>query len=319
MSSPKDKRTLLFFGPTGVGKTDALRSLSDFYELISADSRQVYRGLDIGTAKPGAGERQRIRHHLIDICDPRDSWDVGQFVEAADRLIPQIAGRGRVPVVSGGTAFYLKGFLFGLPGTPRGSAKLRAELEHRLEQRGLAELRRELKTVDPEAERRIAENDRYRVLRALEVYHTAGTPLSSFDEPTVPREGVHARLVGVYRPREDLYDRINRRVEHMFHCGLPSEVAGLRDQGYVWTDPGMQTIGYREFGELGGDPPWSESTLRRIQDRIARNSRRYAKRQETFFRRLPGVSWVDATDPAALRRVLDTAVEGLYPTGSFFD
>lgn len=129
------------------------------FELISADSRQVYRGFDVGTAKPSPSERWRIPHHLIDICDPDESFDVGKFVEACDTLVPEIQRRGAVPIISGGTAFYLQGYLFGLPGTPSASGELRDRLQERCDREGLSPLREELRTVDPVAEARIAAND----------------------------------------------------------------------------------------------------------------------------------------------------------------
>jgi len=296
-----------------VGKTAAIADLvrtttTHTWELISADSRQVYRGLDIGTAKPSSAERALLPHHLIDVCDPRESWDVGQFVERADALVDGIRRRGATPLISGGTAFYIRGYLFGLPGTPKASAELRARLDQRLADEGLDRLREELERVDPASAARIAPADAYRILRALEVYHTAGRPLSSYAPPETVRPGVRPLMVGLFRDRRDLYARIDRRVEEMFAAGLPAEVAALLEQGYGADDPGMQTIGYREFLELG-PPPWSPATLGDVRDRIARNTRRYAKRQETFFRRLPGVRWVRAGETrdlhAALEPVLD--------------
>ncbi|MFO8042140.1 MAG: tRNA (adenosine(37)-N6)-dimethylallyltransferase MiaA [Alkalispirochaeta sp.] len=308
--------TVLLFGSTAVGKTAALDTIATDInaspvEIISADSRQVYREMDLGTAKPTAAERRRIPYHLVDVVTPRESWDVGQFVEAADLLVPEIYGRGAVPVICGGTAFYHRGYLFGLPGTPRASAELRRQLEERLHTEGLEPLRRELRAVDPQSDRRIAANDRYRVVRALEVYHTSGYPLSSYVAPTSLRAEVSPIVVGLYRPREELYRRIDERVDQMFAAGLPAEVARLLETGYTEHDPGLQTIGYREFFQVAGGPPWGDAALDEIRRLIARNTRRYAKRQETFFRRIPGVQWIDADDESALRRtlapVLDTA------------
>ncbi len=307
--------TLLLVGPTAVGKTAALNALAQdstpvHLEIISADSRQVYRMMDIGTAKPDVQAQRRTPHHLIDVISPGESWDVGQFVEAADALIPQIRGRGAVPVICGGTGFYHQGYIFGLPGTPRASTALRRRLEDRFHREGLEALRQELREVDPESDRRIAANDRYRVLRALEVYHTSGHPLSAYGVPSTPRGGVAPVVVGLYRTREELYRRIAVRVDRMFEEGLPGEVVRVLECGYSPTDPGLRTIGYREFFDVGGPPPWSGATLEQVRAMIVRNTRRYAKRQETFFRRLPGVQWIHADDGAQLRDacapVLDT-------------
>ena len=312
---PMPSPTLLLVGPTAVGKTAALDALAhDFptvhLEIISADSRQVYRMMNIGTATPDVQERRRTPHHLIDVISPGESWDVGQFVEAADALIPRIRARGAVPVICGGTAFYHQGYIFGLPGTPRASVALRRRLEDRLDREGLEALRRELREVDPESDRRIAPNDRYRVVRALEVYHTSGRPLTAYGVPSTPRSGVAPVVVGLYRTREELYRRIAVRVDRMFEEGLPEEVARVLELGYSPTAPGLRTIGYREFFDVGGHPPWSDATLEQVRALIVRNTRRYAKRQETFFRRLSGVQWIHADDGQRLRDasapVLDT-------------
>lgn len=287
--------------------TAAIPSVS--FEVISADSRQVYRGFDIGTAKPSDEERRRILHHGIDICDPEERFDVGRFVALCDGAIPSIQRRGAVPIVSGGTAFYLQGYLFGLPDTPLASEEVRNRLIERCREEGLDALREELRRVDPISDERIATNDRYRVLRALEVYYTAGRPLSSFPHPTKIRPGIDPLIIGLSRNREELYRRINTRVEKMFNEGLPAEVARLASTT-GFTAPAFEGIGYREFNEMGGDPPWDDVTLASIRERIARNTRRYAKRQELFFRRIPGVEWIPADDHAALvgrvRRWIET-------------
>jgi tRNA dimethylallyltransferase len=308
------KSTVMLFGSTAVGKTsviDALAADPTFpsLEIISADSRQVYRGMEIGTAKPTGEQQRRARYHLIDTVSPRETWDVGQFVESAERLIPEIRGRGAVPVLCGGTAFYHHGYLFGLPGTPRASRETRQALEYRLQRDGLEALRRELRGVDPESEHRIADNDRYRVLRALEVYYTSGSPLSSYSRPTTPRAGISPVIVGLYRPREEIHRRIASRVDQMFADGLAREVTELLHEGYEPSDPGMQTIGYREFFEIGGRPPWSGAVLDEVRELIARNTRRYAKRQETFFKRIPGVQWILADDYQALKRALEPVLD----------
>lgn len=317
-------RALILFGPTAVGKTAALASLTarfpdHSFEIISADSRQVYRGLDIGTAKPDSRELVARPHHLIDILDPRDRWDVGRFVGEADRLVREIARRGATPIISGGTAFYLEGYLLGLPGTPRADEGLRAELQARLEREGSEVLWTELSRVDPAGAARIHRNDGYRILRALEVYHASGRPLSSYRTPRERRPGVDATVIGLQRDRADLYERINRRVAEMFAAGLPREVERLMDTGYRNGDPGMQSIGYREFFEIGTPPPWSEGDLRTVETLIARNTRRYAKRQITFFRRIPGVEWVSVDDNPAPSAVLDIVGKHLHTDRSFLE
>lgn len=262
---------------------------------------QVYRGLDIGTAKPRGAVLERLPHHLIDIRNPDEGYNVGDFVKDADRLIPEIAGRGRLPVVSGGSAFYLRTFVYGLPSTPRSDRETKAALERECAERGLAALRSELEGVDPQTARRLPENDRYRILRALEVYRSTGRPLSRYTLPESPRSTHRLLVVGLERDRGELYRRIDERVEEMMARGLPAEVERLLERGHTFEQPALRAIGYREFaGYVSG-----EYGLARVQELIQRNSRRYAKRQITFFRRLPGVHWLAAGSYDELRAAVE--------------
>ena len=225
---------VLLFGPTGVGKTAVLETLSPgTFEVVSADSMQVYRGMDIGTAKPAAELLHRLPHHLIDICDPSEQFHLGEFVRLADKAVKEILARGSVPIISGGTAYYFKHFLYGLPAVPPGDPDQRHEIEAEAKQVGNTEMLRRLAEVDPPSAARISENDRYRIVRALEVFRTAGRPLSSFPPPTTLRPGLKPLIIGLSRPREELYRRIDRRVEEMIRQGLAAEVEKLRTQGYT--------------------------------------------------------------------------------------
>lgn len=311
------KTAFILFGATAVGKTAALETvlrdaphLAGRVELISADSRQVYRNLDIGTAKPLPGVREKMPHHLVDILDPHKRFDVGQFVHACDQLVPEIHARGRLPVITGGTAFYLKAYLYGLPRTPPASARVRTALRRRLENEGLEALRAELVSVDRESAVRIGENDAYRILRALEIYHATGQPRSAFSEPSRFRDNLDVTVIGLFREREELYTRINERIAAMFSAGLPAEVDRLYRAGYRPEDPGLRTIGYREFFEVAGPPPWSPDVLVEIRKRISRDTRHYARRQEIFFRRLSGIRWLDADDCGSLAVALEESVGG---------
>ncbi len=234
------------------------------------------------------------------LFDGTRSFDAGQFVESCDSLVPDIQAAGAIPIISGGTAFYLQRYLFGLPEAPPALPAVRLRLEKRLATLGLEEMRRELSRVDPRTEERINRNDAYRVIRALEVFETTGKPLSDFDVPRTIRPGIAPLVIGLYRPREELYDRINRRVRHMMAAGLPEEVERLLGKGYTLNDPAFRTIGYREFIEIADMPPWTEEELQAVEERIARNSRRYAKRQELFFRRIPCVRWIHGDDTDTL-------------------
>lgn len=283
-------------GPTAVGKTELVRKLfTHRAEVISADSMQVYRGLDIGTAKPGPEVRRGLPHHLIDVTDPSEQFTVGDFVHAADRLVPQISRRGNLPVISGGTAFYVRGFLFGLPDTPPAFTEIRALIKREMEQRGNDEMFAELAEVDPVTAARISSADSYRIERALEVYRGTGRPLSSFTVPSSYREQYRALLIGLNRPREELYGRINARVERMFTDGLLREVVALLQSGCGESTPCMQGIGYREVAAFRRSGCGS---VRSLIELIQRNTRRYAKRQLTFFRRFPDIQWFhpDNTD-----------------------
>jgi tRNA dimethylallyltransferase len=249
---------------------------------------QAYRLLDIGTAKPSRQLRQRIPHHLIDVLEPTQQYNAGQFVHLADELVHRIQGRGNIPILCGGTAYYLRCFITGLPDSPPGDPEIRKALKIEAEQRGLPALLDELERADPVTRSRVKERDTYRILRALEVYRSSGRPLSAFTNPTAPRKDYGFLLIGLTRERGQLYERIAQRVERMFREGLVEEVGSLLKRGLGFSDPGMRGIGYREFFELRKGC----TTLDMVKELIKRNSRRYAKRQITFFKTLPDVHWL---------------------------
>ena len=311
---------LVLFGPTASGKTNVLLRLfeggldrhgdSRPAEVVSADSMQVYRGMDIGTAKPSAGEREKLPHHLIDIRNPNEQFNAGDFVRLAREAIADIARREAFPVVCGGTGFYLKNLILGLPESPPVDETIRAALKDELREKGAAALMEELARGDPVSARRIHINDAYRLLRALEVLRLTGRPLSSFGvsgrggrdshggtEDT--GENIRWVCVGLSRPREELYRRIDARCAAMFAQGLPDEVRKLCDMGYTPRDPGLRAIGYREFFVQDEDEYRLSHDIAGVQALVAQNSRRYAKRQITFFASLPGVQWIKAGDDDA--------------------
>ncbi|MDR1419844.1 MAG: tRNA (adenosine(37)-N6)-dimethylallyltransferase MiaA [Treponema sp.] len=294
----------VLFGPTASGKTEALARLfskdslfPDFAgkaEVVSADSMQVYRGMDIGTAKPSPRERERLPHHLVDIRDPREQFNAGDFVRLAGEACEDIWRRGKLPVVSGGTGFYLRNFIMGLPESPPSDGALRAVLKAELESRGAAFLMEELASGDPESAARIHINDEYRLLRALEVLRQTGRPLSAYRR-NGGREGrFDFFIAGIRCPREELYRRVNERCAAMFRNGLAGEVRRLAEAGYGPGDPGLRAIGYREFFTGDGKGPFAVSEdLAAVEELAARNSRRYAKRQIVYFASVPGVRWID--------------------------
>jgi tRNA dimethylallyltransferase len=308
--NPLDIPVLVLFGPTASGKTGILRELFISgknglkAEVISADSMQVYRGMDIGTAKPSAEERSRLPHHLIDIRDPDEQFNTGDFCRLADEACHQIAGRGKLPVVSGGTGFYLKNFIMGLSEAPPSDKAIRVQLKQELKEKGAGPLMEELAACDPVSAGRIHINDEYRLLRALEVQRLTNRPLSSFQVNAVnKRAGFRFLIIGLKRPREELYRRIDLRCAEMFRQGLESEVRALYEAGYTPDDPGLRAIGYREFfycDETDNPGEWKLSeNADGVQELAAQNSRRYAKRQVTFFASIPGVKWIQPDNDEA--------------------
>jgi tRNA dimethylallyltransferase len=316
MPGEKAVPVCILFGPTGSGKTALIEDLfvrgqgPGPAEIVSADSMQVYRGMDIGTAKPDRSLREKLPHHLIDIRDPREQFNAGDFVRLADEACAAIAGRGALPVVSGGTGFYLRNFILGLSEAPPGDAALREALGEEFRCRGAAALMEELAACDPPSAARIHPNDRYRLLRALEVFRLSGRPLSSFapSPPDAPRGKYRFLILGLCRPREELYRRIDGRCAAMFRRGLPAEVEGLYRAGYGPGDPGLAAIGYREFFVESAPGQYARSgDLAGVEALVARNSRRYAKRQITYFASLPEARWIPAGEdpPGQMRKALE--------------
>ena len=284
---------VLIFGPTAVGKTALLEApVFNNSEIINADSMQVYRNMNIGTAKPDMEFLRRVKHHLIDIREPQQQFHAGEFVELADQLAADITQRGKLPVICGGTGFYFKNFIYGLPDAPPSNEAVRRRLQAEFEANGAEDLRKRLAEIDPASAARINANDNYRILRALEVYESSTKPLSEYEVPSQPRPGYRILLIGLNRDREELYERINMRVDIMFDQGLEAEVASLMAAGCVETDPGMKGIGYREFFTAGKEGLDNEQ----LKELIRRNSRRYAKRQITWFRQLENINWFSPED-----------------------
>lgn len=296
-------RVILLFGPTAVGKTALLDELpSDRFELINADSMQVYRGMDIGTAKPSLEFRCRIPHHLIDICDPHDQFHVGDFVRLAETAIAEIVSRGRISVVSGGTAYYLRTLMFGMPAVPPSDPTTRKRILEELAAQGLAALYKRLSQIDRTTAERVGPSDPYRIARALEVYESSGKPLSTFPPPIAPRDDMQFTALGLDRPRAELHQRISDRVDGMLRAGLVGEVTRLVANGYTAKDPGMKGIGYREF--FSPDGRFIPDRPETVAEQIKTDSRRYAKRQMTFFRSLPNTQWFDPDDPSPIKAAI---------------
>lgn len=280
-------------GPTASGKTALALKLAErlALEIISADSRQVYRGMDIGTAKPDRRELAEVPHHLIDVVDPDENFTAADFVERGRVAIEQIRRRGRLPLVVGGTGLYIRALLLGLADAPGGNEQIRREM-HLVEERGgPGTLYRQLETIDPSLAARLSPSDLVRIVRALEVFHLTGRRFSDLQREHASRPSPYRALkIGLAPDRKILYDRIDRRVENMISAGLPEEVRGLLERGYSPDLKSMQTIGYRETVDyLQG-----RLTLAEAVSLIQRNSRRYAKRQATWFGRDNSIIWLDS-------------------------
>lgn len=273
---------IVIVGPTASGKTALACDLAERLggEVISADSQQCYRGLDVGTAKPGAGERARVRHHLLDVADPEEQLDAAAFVRLADEAIADIQGRGKVPIVAGGTGLWIRALLRGLlPGPDRNEA-FRAAFRADLAARGLAAAHARLAAVDPESAARIQPNDRVRIERALEVHHLTGRSMSALQrEHGFAEKRYEARVIHLDPPRELLRARIEVRTRAIFAPGSAffDEVRRLVPGGKA-----LKIIGYGEaFAALDQGP---EALAASCERTIARTYR-YAKRQQTWFRR----------------------------------
>ncbi|MEP0773887.1 MAG: tRNA (adenosine(37)-N6)-dimethylallyltransferase MiaA [Acidobacteriota bacterium] len=293
---------IVIAGPTAVGKSALGVDLAEAIggEIVSADAFAVYRGMDIGTDKPDAVARERVRHHLVDVADPREAYSAGRFIQDAEAAIADIRARGRRPVVVGGTMFYIRALRYGLFPEPPKDAALRARLEAEWDHDPRA-VRARLEELDPLAAQRSAPTDRQRTLRALEVCLVAGRPISELWAAGDPGEMRHAAVVlALTRPREELRARIQTRVERMFSTGLVEEVGRLLEGGVPPQSHALKAIGYRQaLGVVLG--AWSAAEAR---EATVQATRRLAKRQMTWLRSEPGVTWLEAASPSLLEDAL---------------
>jgi tRNA dimethylallyltransferase len=286
-------------GPTASGKSSLGVLLARKFggEVLACDSTQVYRGFDIGTAKPTAEERQGVPHHLLDLVDPDFLFTAGEYRTRAVAVLEDLKLRSRLPVLTVGTGLYLRALLEGLADTPGRSEELRARLESRADAQSPEFLHRVLRRLDPEAALRIGSRDRPKMIRAIEVCLLSGRPLSEIHQAgRTPLEGYHPIKIGLQPPRAALYERIERRVHRMLDRGWLDEVAGLVRSGVAQNTKPFDFIGYSELSaHLGGTVTRAAATKA-----IAQATRRYAKRQMTWFRKEPAVHWLPGfgDDPA---------------------
>ena len=288
-----DNRVICVVGPTATGKTKMGVALAKRFggEVVSVDSMQIYRGMTIGTAAPTAEEMDGVRHHMVAIADPAESWSVARFTEQADLCIGDILRRGKCPVLVGGTGLYLDSILSGRTFAPGHSGgEIRKSLQAELAREGIESLYRQLREIDPETAARLPIRDEKRILRALEVYRETGETLTAHDARTRLRPPKYrACTIGLtFRDRADLYARIDRRVDTMVERGLLREVEALLQTGLPETATALQAIGYKQFLSVyRGDTPVSEAVAE-----VKLRSRQYAKRQLTWLRRKDDIHWL---------------------------
>ena len=313
---------VVIFAPTASGKTALTRELfsqggSHFIlnaEVISADSQAVYKGMNIGTAKPEPSFCKVIPHHLIDILEPSEQCNVSDFVDMADEACLDIYKRGKIPVLCGGTGFYIRNFLYGVAKTPMSDEKIRKALQERIAKEGNEALYNELKEIDAESAKHIHVNDSYRICRALEVYYISGKTRTSYKVERKLREQYNFVFVILEPKRDVLYERIRNRVDIMFTEGLIGEVRGLIDKGYTKDSPGMKAIGYSEwFNEDGSVIDFDdEKAVETVKENIKHHSTKYSKKQYTYIRDIDEGITVDySASDEDIKKVADIIKERL--------
>ena len=285
-------RTLFLIGQTASGKGAAAFALAQAIgaEIISLDSMKLYRGMDIGTAKPPPERRQEVPHHMLDVADPHEHFSTALYVEGAERAVEDIASRGAVPLFAGGTALYLKAMTEGLFDGPPADPELRARLRAEAAEHGPEHLHRRLAEIDPDAAAKIHPNDLRRIERAIEVHEKTGTPISKLQTQFGrPSDKADAILMGLRRDKADLHERINRRVDAMMAAGLLDEVRRLAKAPEPLGQEASQSLGYKEMlSHLNG-----ESTLDEAVELLKLHTRQFAKAQMTWFKRMERIEWFD--------------------------
>ncbi len=296
MRFPITQPVIALVGPTAIGKTELSLKLAEEFncEILSLDSMQVYRFMDIGTAKATLDERKRVVHHLIDIVNPDEAYDANRYVEDASELIVDIHNRSKIPLLVGGTGLYLQSLVEGLFEGVGEFPDIREKLQRRLVEEGSLKLHNELNIIDCNSAKRIHKNDTHRLLRALEIYYATGESWAKhIDKHSQTKELRFSNLLqlGLTCDRETLYLRINKRTSAMLRAGLQGEVEDLLSRGYHRRLKSMQSIGYRHMIEhlLDGRPRIETENL------LARDTRRYAKRQYTWFRKMD-IEWFEITE-----------------------
>ncbi len=280
---------LVILGPTAVGKSEIAISLAKKIkgEIISADSMQFYRGMNLGTAKPSADEQKVVPHHLIDLLKPDVPFNVFDYAKEAEKIIKEIHQRKKVPILVGGSGLYIRAVVDGLFENPKIDSEKKSIAKEKLRNKSTDFLYQELKKIDQKASQKIHPNDRRRIKRALEVFYTTGIPISVLQKKK-PSRAFQTLLIGISRERKELYQRINKRVEAIFAQGFVDEVKALLENGYTENLNSMQAIGYKETVVYLNN----ERSLTETIELIKKNTRRFAKRQLSWFRQDKRIKWI---------------------------
>ncbi|MBO4725903.1 MAG: tRNA (adenosine(37)-N6)-dimethylallyltransferase MiaA [Firmicutes bacterium] len=305
-------RIICVCGPTAVGKTKYAIELAKAVsgEVVSADSMQLYKFMDLGSAKPTAEEQAEVPHHLVDFVDPRDGFSVAEYQKCAKEAIADIFSRGKTPVISGGTGLYISSLIYDMDfGSAPKDDEFRQSLTELAKEKGGEHLLEMLREVDPAAAERIHPNNVKKIIRAIEVATGTGKGIPAFEESFKPTGDYGYLLIGLMRDREELYARIDKRVDILVEMGLEKEIRGLLNMGLTADDISMKGIGYKEIiGYFNGEYDFDEAV--RL---VKRNTRHYAKRQMTWLRRYKEMHWVnlsELSEDAAVSTVISLATDG---------
>jgi tRNA dimethylallyltransferase len=301
------KPLAVILGPTAVGKSHlALKLAQDWgTEIVGADALQIYKGMDIGTAKPSVHERSLVPHHMIDIVYPDEPYNAGRYEREAREAIERVHRAGKVPLLVGGCGLYLKAVLHGLFAGPQTDLKLRKQLQQEADAHGEYYLYERLREVDPQTAERLHHKDRSRLIRAIEVYLLTGTPISVLQRRhSFQQVRYQTRIIGLTRDRADLYARIEKRVDQMIEEGLIAEVEKLLDLGYSEDSTALQGLGYKQIVAMLKGKYSFEDAVHLLKT----DTRHYAKRQFTWFRQVENIHWIDLGDCSSSEEVLKLGI-----------
>jgi len=306
-----EREVIVIVGPTCSGKTNLSLKLSQLIpsEIISADSRQIYKHLDIGTAKPSKNQLKKATHHLIDILDPSENYDASLFEKDAEKIIDEIFKKNKTPIIVGGSGLYIKALIDGIFGTADKDEEYRKELHQKRKEYGNELLYKELKKVDPESAAKMLPQNWKRVMRALEVFHTSGQPIWKHHQiQYIGKEKKYLfKQFGLNWDRKILYENIDKRVDEMIANGFVDEVKNILFEGYDKNLNSLNTVGYKEIIQhLDG-----KISLERAIELIKRNTRHYAKRQMTWFRKDKRIQWFDVSDKNQIDKIASEIIKSL--------